>query len=297
MANIPLKALKKEAKTQLADNYTRALAVLCVSLLFSALFLMVDQIFNSFLNTDANFLIFSESQADEGNLAVALLGAVGEAIINPSFLIAAIIAVFNFLITAPLKIGTSWWYYSLAANGNLQVGNVFAFYRSNSFYTSSIIFEIKLFLKKTVYALLSFSPAVIALIMAFERDGGEYTLKPDSEGETILLVSVALAAAGIVLYIFLSLNYFLSRYLFAIGECEKVNDAFDRSRVIMHGDKSTVVSMVVSLIGWYILCVFFIIPLGYVIPLHNACMARCARDILEKHKGYEASDQHKFVEL
>jgi len=295
-SSTPLKALRKEAKTQLSDNFSRALAVLCVSLMFSAVFMMIDQTFNSFLNTDTSFLILSESQGNEDSLMVDLLGFIGATILNPSFLIAAIISIFNFLITAPLKMGTGWWYYSLAANGNLQVGNIFAFYKTNSYYTASIMFEIKLFLKKLVYAIASFAPSLVALVMAFERDGSEYTLKPDSEGETIIMISLVLAAAGIIFYVFLSLNFFLSRYLFAIGECEKADEAFDRSKVIMHGDKSTVVQMAMSLIGWYLLCVL-IIPLGYVIPLHNACMARCARDIIEKHKKYEASDQHKFVEL
>lgn len=296
MANTSIKALRKEAKTQLADNFSRALAVFSISLLFSTFFLMLDQIFGSFLDGNAAYLAGTENESIISNSLTEMAGKVWDMIAVPSFLISIAMLVFDFLITSPYKMGTSWWYYSLAANGNLQVGNVFAFYKTNKDYSSALMFEIQLFFKLAVYAILSFAPSVIAFIMSFELKGNEYILKPDMEGKGLLLVSLALLIVGLIVYIALSLNYFLARYLFAIGDSLTPKEAFERSKLIMHGDKSSVISMAFSLLGWYLSCIF-IIPLGYVVPLHNACMARCARNIIEKHKNYESSNQNRFVEL
>ena len=258
--------------------------------MFSVLFLMLDEIFTSFTSAGEEIVIVETTRMTLSEMLNQLV----DKILSPAFLISIAILLFYFLIIAPFNMGKSWWYYSLTANGNIQVGNVLSFYKTNTFYSACIGFELSLFLRKLAYGIGCLFPSFVALFMAFERKGGEYVLM--SEGtEVPLFAAAGLAVAGIIVYIYFILGLFLSRYLFAIGECPTAKEAFSYSKEIMHGDRSVVVGMVASLIGWYISCLL-LLPALYAVPLIDACLARTAREIIDKQKKRDLLRTDKFID-
>lgn len=273
------KAIKKDAHLQLKENISRAMAVLCISLFIATLFLMINQLVMSILGrlTGSAVTQFSSWESFYMHYTSSSMKIV--------YVAAVVVAFFDFLLVSPLNLGICKWYFLMATRGSLQVGNVYSYYKGNDKYTGAVAFELNRLIRLAVFFVISFLPSAFCIGWAFKIARSGAVLE-DENAKRMLIIGIALAFVGIAAYIFLSLRYFLARYIYVSGLSKSVAGCFSKSAKMMKGNKGRVVEMAASLIGWYLLCLF-IFPVAYVIPLHSACMANCARAFISESQTNE----------
>ncbi|MBE6758668.1 MAG: DUF975 family protein [Ruminococcaceae bacterium] len=280
---ITSKGIKREARGLLANNWSRALGGMAIYLMVLVLFVQVSQLVTALLGdfgpaTAADKATLSSFQ---DYLTYFTTGGMG---IN--LLIMLVMAIFFFVLSAPLSLGITHWYRNLSLLGNLQVGQIFRYYRSNDLFFSAVIFQGISTVLHILIAIVSFLPSVVCFAVAYVQGSS-----PDGGFPLMLVLGGVLAFAGIFIYLAISLRFFFAKYLFCGDYGYGAIDCLRYSNKYMKKHVGSVMGVMLSFTGWFLSCIF-ILPIAYVVPLYNASMAACAQDIIDEHMG-ETIEIHK----
>lgn len=265
------KGIKREARGLLANNWSRALGGLCIYLMVVLLFVQIQQLLTGLLseygpasgirqslNSLSDYITYYTGPDSSVNLIVTLATTA-----------------FFFIISAPLSLGITYWYRKLALLENIQVRQIFHYYKSNDLFFGAVIFQALHTGIRLVIAILSFLPAVVCFGIAY-RSG--------QNSMVMLALGAALAVVGLLCYAVFSLRFFFAKYLYCGSYGYDAMDCLRYSARYMKGHVGNVLGVIISFAGWALASVL-VLPLAYLVPFYNASMAACAQDIIDEHMG------------
>ena len=269
------KGSRRVARGLLTDNWSRALAVMCISLFALTIYLLVEQLVLTLVDKAAML---------SGTLVETELATVADyyayytgAGFRLQYIVALVLTVFYFLIVSPLKLGCVGWYQSLAQVGSLQVGQVFYYYHSNDRFTEAIIFELNRIGRHVLFGGLSLAPSIVCFGLAISR-----TADPGYTGSVAGLVAAGclLLVAGFIIYMLIVLRFFLAKYLYVSERRYSIGECFKLSVRCMRGCTGQMLGVRLSFGPQFLLCLL-VVPAAFIIPMFNTTMAACAQDIFD----------------
>ncbi len=299
---VSTKSIKKAAKSQLAQNWSKAYAAMALILMASLCIFLAEQLSNSLLT---GYGIIKESVLSEdsfgsiADLAQGIVNTVRTKDFMYSLLIALFFIVLRFIIISPLQIGETKWYYSVGKGSRTYLSKLFFYYHSNEGYMCLLMFKIGQVARQIFYGIISFLAAIAALSLSiYQFTIYSYSgLQADMKKAVLyLVVAVFLALLGVVLYMLLMLKYFLAEYLFAAkndfdGGIRRISACFRLSKEYMTGQSGRVISLAISFIPAILSCVL-IIPILYVYPHIRTAFAILARDIIKQGKAAREAENN-----
>lgn len=277
--DITVKELRTEGSGLLKDNWVRAFAVFTSRVLGAAIFLMVDNLISTVVvNTVAMSNSNMPTPTAYSGIRQYIEYRMGRGIL-PQDIVTVVLAIFYFLFISPLTLGCTRWYHSLAMCDNLQVGQVFHFYRGNDRFVEALVFELNRLERHVAAILLSFAPSAACLgawIYITRAQLTEY----EQFRFPLLIGAAALAVVGLIVYALWIIRYFLAKYLIVSDRKMEIADAFKTSVSYMKGMHGKVLRLILSFFPMFLMCVF-LAPAFVVFPIYETTMAACALDIID----------------
>jgi len=271
------KGIRREAQGLLADNWTRALATLCLSLFALSAFLVFNRLVTSLIGM-AETGELAQNEMNQLNSLTDYYTYYTSRGFHFSYFISIVLAVFYFMMSAPLNLGIVKWYQSVAQCGDLKVGQVFHYYRDNQRFTDALSFEVNRVIRHVLVGGLCAAPSLVcfarALSAAVEAGGAA------ADAGSMALLGVALLLVGLLVYAFIMLRWFVARYIFTAGIRQSVGRCFTTSAEFMKGHSFKVLRVYISLLPLILSCLL-VAPAIYAIPVINASLAGCAQDIID----------------
>lgn len=266
--NFNAKSIIEASSAVVKANFGRVEAILLISLFMSALFLLTEQLITSLV--------------DKYNATMSLPFLTDQSLY--SGLIALVLAVFFALIVIPLNIGIKKWYFTQACrSGEEYVGIIFGYYKTNTNYVNSLLFELNRLGRLALCFVPAFAPSAILFAISTRITDDGLVLSDVRHADAIGLLGILMLVAGLIIYIVISLRFFLAGYFFVSDKSMSIEDCFKKSVKYMKGKKSYVVDVVMQNRKLYFSSVL-LIPLVYCIPMHHMSLANCARTIITQNE-------------
>ncbi len=292
------KSIKNTAKAQLAQNWSKAYAAMAIILMVTLCVFLAEQLVNSLLVNVG--MINDTSMPEDAFASIANFSdAIVKKVLSRDFfaiqLITIFFVVFRFLVISPLKQGNIKWYYSVAKGSKTYLTKLFLYYHSNSAYISLLLFKISFALRKIAFGVISFAASIASLSLSvYQFSAYVSTNSADDKRKAILYLIIAafLFFLGLIMYLLLTLKYFLADYLFVSlkdfnGGFKMINSCFSLSKEMMNGQWGRVISLGISFIPLILSCIF-IFPILYVYPYMQSSFAALARSIIKTAKNKES---------
>ena len=272
--SLSINGVKREARGLLANNWSRALSALCISLLALVLFLLVNNFVLSLINLVAGMK--DDVAAAQPHTILEFYKYFTSDNMRGNLILSSVLAVFYFLIASPLRLGVVNWYQSLAICGNLQVGQIFYFYRTNELFKEALIFELARLARHAAALAVTLSPSAVCFGMAISAGRSGQNNMP------LLAAGAALLIVGIIIYAFVALRWFAAKYLYVSGHDYGVGECFRYSNRYMKKHTGQIMLIIITCIPLWLSCIF-VLPALFVIPYYNAIMAAAAQDIIDEN--------------
>lgn len=277
--NLSAKGIKREAKGLLRNNWSRALAALCVMLFAIAMFAMLTQFIISVVATVMRFDASDKQTLPETVVELVTYSKTQEG--RMGGIVTAIMSVFYIMIISPLNLGVINWYQSLALCGDLKLGQVFYYYRTNELFTDALKFEVMRLLRIGGVLAACFLPSSVCLGYSIGYLTGEEGIRGDLVFP-LTIAGIALAGVGLIVGVLVIVRWFVARYLYVGGHGYGIQDCFRNSKRFMKNRIGDVVMLFVSCIPMWLSCIF-VFPLFYVIPMTHTIFAAAAQDIIDEN--------------
>lgn len=269
------KGSRKVGSALLKDNWTRASAVFSAGMFGVMVFLLFNNLITALIDKvmtldKANAV--TNSAVSTANEFTSSFGG-----FKLSYLITLVLAAFFFMFISPLTLGATRWYHSLAECSNVQVGQIFFYYRGNERLVEALVFELKRLEHHIGTLILSLAPAAVCLGFAasyVDDRSNAHLVMP------LNIAGVALIVVGLIFYAMWITRYFLAKYLMVSDRGFEVAEAFKTSVRYMRGMHGKVLRVILSFIPYFLLCAF-IAPAVIIVPLFDTTMAACAQDIID----------------
>lgn len=277
--DITVKGLRNEGSGLLKDNWVRAFAVFTSRVLGAAIFLMVDNLISTVVvNTVAMTNSNMPTATNYSSISQYINYRMGRGVL-PQDIVTLVLAIFYFLFISPLTLGCTRWYHSLAMCDNLQVGQVFHFYRGNDRFVEALVFEFNRLERHVAAILICFAPA--AACLGFSIYIAKAQLAEYAQYQFPLLIgAAALAVIGLIAYALWIIRFFLAKYLMVSDRRMDVSECFKTSVNYMKGMHGKVLRLMLSFVPMFVLCIF-LAPAFVVFPIYETTMAACALDIID----------------
>ena len=248
--------IKREARGRLRGKWSIALAVL--------VFPFLTYLLNTFLGEA--WLTLTGVAGTESQALLQTSSAVISLALNRLFTLA-----FLFFIFRPLFLGFILWCTKVARGLPAEFRTVFAFFAPGK-YMPAIQYSFRRLIRLLLWALATVGVSLVlgtGLIVLFHlSDPGEAFENFGQQGMKIssAVTYLVCLVVGILSWMLVTLRYFLADYLFVTEETySPYRDPMHRSRVLMCGYKTYIWPMLVSFLGWVLLCIF-VFPALYVLP-------------------------------
>ncbi len=276
--------IKREAKGLLVNNWSRALAVLCILLLALFMFVLIDQ-FLIIVLEDVTSMSSAESSQIPGTL-IEMLKYAGTTQSKRNILFTLIVSLFYTLIISPLRLGITRWYQSVAICGDLKINQVFYYYRTNQLFKSSLMFSIFSAFIMLGVLIISLAPAAGCFGLAISYLDASATATQRSMALPLVAASAALLLVGLIVSLSVIARWFVAKYLYVSGDSYGVLQAFALSRSYTKGRVGEILALFISCVPMWLSCVF-VFPLLYAVPMSMTIFAAAAQDIIDDATGGE----------
>lgn len=282
-------AVKRQAKTLLSGEWSRALAILCFVLFAAVSVFLVEQICSDLLSNSQN-LSSTTYVIDAGPATMAITQIfkyLTDLVATSSEYISVIFVVIWFVLASPLLLGETMWYYYTVTSVNSKVSIAFSFYNSNKLFSRALIFKLNYLLRQALFFVICLIPSAVVLGLSYYF-WIQYTLYPSDIFETNMIMlgvgAVLFAVIGLVAYAVVMIRFLLAEYLFIEQPSQKMGEVFKTSRMYMKDNVGRVVALFVSLIPQYLSCLL-LIPVLYSYPFIKTAWAKLAYDIINEREG------------
>lgn len=274
--SLSISGVKREARGLLTNNWSRALSALCISLLALVLFLLVNNFVISLVNLVG--AMKDDAVSAQPHTILEFYKYFTSDDLRGNLILSGVLAAFYFLIASPLRLGVINWYQSLAICGNLQVGQIFYFYRTNELFKEALVFELARLARQVAALAITLSPSAVCFGMAISAS------RSAQKNNMMLLFAAgaALLIVGVIVYAFIVLRWFVAKYLYVSGHEYGVGECFRRSSRYMKKHIGRIMLIIMTCIPMWLSCIF-VLPALYVIPYYNAIMAAAAQDIIDEN--------------
>lgn len=199
----------------------------------------------------------------------------------PYFLMLAAGCVLFWLLGAPLSLGAARWNLRASQGCSPPVEELFYYFSGRKRFFRSLACSIQLFLRGLLWFVVCLGPGIALAIVCSVMGNLAHT----SVGNAPLWATVGMLSAallipvGIVCFFLLMLRYFSAQTAVAALESARVNRCISLSVRRMKGKKRPAFRLMLSFIGWGLLC-FFILPALFVFPYFRMSRATCSKWIL-----------------
>ena len=188
-------------------------------------------------------------------------------ILCPAFICTGVIfflsALCNIFLSTPLALGIQRWVWRLTGGADDSLRTVFYAFGAGENYRRALCFSLHYNLR--LYAVrLTFLPALF--LNSKNLSEGLTFSAPDGVESFLSAGAALLQMAGMFLYLFLALRYFLAPYLLAGDDRLSPVEALRLSFKIMRKRVGRLLGFSLGFIGWILLCML-ILPILYVLPL------------------------------
>ena len=276
MKEVSVKALRTEGSGLLKDNWVRAFAVFTSRVLGVSIYIMFNNLIITLVSR-----YFSEIGLAEPIPSVANWPQYAAFRSQHIFVIqdavAIVLAAFYFMFISPLVLGCVRWYHSLAQCDNLQVGQIFHFYRGNDRFREALVFELNRLERQVAAVLMCFTPAAACF-----GAGAYFSTVPERAQLTmpLFIAGAALVFVGLIAYGFWITRFFLAKYLMVSERKMDVHECFKTSVTYMKGLHGKVIKVFLSYIPMFLTCIL-LAPAFMVFPAYDSTMAALALDIID----------------
>ena len=268
------KLVKQNGKRCLYNNWGKAIAIVLLMLAVSLLFTIVELIIG---------MVFGTPQmVDAGNDGYWLNNLPNTSLL--SIALTAIIAVGAFLVTAPLKLGITRWYYELSEGDSPEILSIFNCFSSRQYFRA-LSLQIHILGRMILWALLYFAlPIVVLGASLWVLDYGPYYMNLDMcyvIGSMGLMFTVLLTVFFGFFYAVAMQKFFLARY-YVTNENLGVWEALKKSRHATKGKRGEILLFRLSFLPWFLSCAL-VLPCLYVQPYYEISAMLFARVMIEEH--------------
>ena len=268
------KLVKQNGKRCLYNNWGKAIAIVLLMLAVSLLFTIVELIIG---------MVFGTPQmVDVGNDGYWLNNLPNTSLL--SIALTAIIAVGAFLVTAPLKLGITRWYYELSEGDSPEILSIFNCFSSRQYFRA-LSLQIHILGRMILWALLYFAlPIVVLGASLWVLDYGPYYMNLDMcyvIGSMGLMFTVLLTVFFGFFYAVAMQKFFLARY-YVTNENLGVWEALKKSRHATRGKRGEILLFRLSFLPWFLSCAL-VLPCLYVQPYYEISAMLFARVMIEEH--------------
>ena len=268
------KLVKQNGKRCLYNNWGKAIAIVLLMLAVSLLFTIVELIIG---------MVFGTPQmVDVGNDGYWLNNLPNTSLL--SIALTAIIAVGAFLVTAPLKLGITRWYYELSEGDSPEILSIFNCFSSRQYFRA-LSLQIHILGRMILWALLYFAlPIVVLGASLWVLDYGPYYMNLDMcyvIGSMGLMFTVLLTVFFGFFYVVAMQKFFLARY-YVTNENLGVWEALKKSRHATKGKRGEILLFRLSFLPWFLSCAL-VLPCLYVQPYYEISAMLFARVMIEEH--------------
>ena len=197
------------------------------------------------------------------------------------FLVPVACAVLALLLLAPLWLGFVRWMSFLARGERLDAEAVFSYYLPAN-YGAALRFSCAFFLRIAGWAALCLLPGAAFAGVSALAGSGSLSL-PAAIVNLFDVLGGTLELGGVILLFNRVLQYFAAPFLFVTRGT--VSESIALSVRVMNGYKSSVLRLLLSFLGWALLCVFAF-PLIYVLPYITETLLVAAKWIVYNYENY-----------
>ena len=196
------KKIKKDALVSLRNSWGKAIAILLFICGVYLLFLLLEQLFGSLLHID---FLSGGGRLDlyRGTLEVG----------TPFVLMAALFALISFIVTVPLRYGSTKWYLRQVGGDSPALSTIFDCFHSIRRFFRSLLLKLAIGVRVLGVGILAYLPSIA--VFAGIRYMGGYESSGAVIARLLLIPLLCLISLAAALFVFaFSLRYFLAGYLF-----------------------------------------------------------------------------------
>ena len=269
------KQIKYNGKRCLYNNWGKAIAIVLLMLSIALLFTIVELIIGMVVGTP-QLVPYANENAWITNLPNTSLLSIA---------LTMIMAVGAFLLTAPLKLGTTRWYYELSEGESPEVLSIFNCFSSRQYFRA-LSLQIHTLGRMLLWALIYFViPAALLAAALWVLDYGPSYMSVDM---CYVIGCIGAFFAGLMALffgVFYAVNmqkYFLARFYVA-NEQMGVWEALKKSRHASKGRRGEIMLFKLSFFPWA-LSSLVVLPCLYAIPYYEISSMIYARVLMEQHR-------------
>lgn len=272
----------------LEKNWLKAIVIFLIIVFLSIAISSLETAYQKALNFPETF--------DFENKTIPQLEAALPYFLKTTFLLSVIFTLISFVLTTPLSLGQTEWYWRLTKQKPQGVEGIFAWFGSIRLFAKSLWLRINIMLRLLPWFLLTVGIPYCLLFVSM--------LLTDAKSSFIvefavlfLIFAQILLIGGLLLFLYIATRYFLAPYLLVEDNSRKVNRCVKDSVKYTNGQRGDIYAFWFSFAGWFILCLF-VLPILYVLPYFNAASAIYAKFIIysERLKDKNVSDKTEEFE-
>ncbi len=261
---------KKNAKHTLKPRWGSAIAVVTVGLSVTILLTVLEQLVGLFFDLmpseealleSGGLMEFYERLFDRWQQVALYIG------------VSALFLLLGVIVRAPVSRGVQRYFWGVTAGGPETVGTVFDFFSSFRMYLRAVIMDLLIFLRLLLQAIILFLPCVV--LIAFSPETGDYRV-------LVLLLGYLMGIGAAVAMIPAVLRYYMAGYILVNDNEISPTGAIKKSVKMTKGTKGSYFILLLSFIGWWLLCIF-VLPVMYVLPYIEAARAHYAHFVMQQY--------------
>ncbi len=261
--------IKKSALKRMNECFPQVLLVMIVYLTAHLIFAFAEFIFIQFCNMNQGLIFPEETPLD----AIIMITT-------------AVRGIIEFMIIAPISVGTAWWLSHCIRGENTNVGFVLICFSNIKIYFRSVLLRLVVGGIRTVMAI----PLVLcgyigyALVTAFGEESyrnGTYI--------ALLVCCLLIFICMTLIYIWVAADFTLVNFIFTTNPDEKIITIIKKSVTAMKQNKMKIIKLVCSFLGW-IFTAFFVFPLFFAVPYAALSYAVAVNQIMEKELRKNTDD-------
>lgn len=269
MCGIKISEIKKSALKRMNECFPQVLMVMIIYLTAHLIFALGEFIFIQFCNMNKGVIFPEETSL----VTITLITTVVRGFVE-------------FMIIAPIGVGTAWWLSHCVRGENTNVGFVLICFSNAKIYFRSLVLRLVVGSIKAVMAIPLVLCAYIeyALIIGF----GAESYRSGTYIALLVCCSLIFICMALI-YLWVVMDFTLVNFVFTMNPDEKIVSIIRKSVVAMKFNRTKIIKLVCSFLGW-IFAVFFVFPMFFAIPYAALSYAITVNGIIEKELRKNTDD-------
>ncbi len=178
----------------------------------------------------------------------------------------ATIVIYLLVLYIPLFLGALRWFWCVSAKKPTDKKEIFIYFSSPKKYFRTVWFTLALIIRLLLCAVIAFAPAIVASLLARPWIYSAVDFPMPLWSANLPVVANFLEVLGLILFLFLSLRFYLSGLLLVIDDDMHPGEAFYISKLVSRDFLMNFILLALSFFGWFLLSLLAV-PLIFTLPL------------------------------